>query len=81
MQKLLIASLIFIATTAITLAADIDPIPQTKVLLDQYSARVKTMEAENMILREEMRKAGIKIPLSVYSGAIATISSTTGSIA
>ena len=49
---------------------DLDPIAQTKALLDQYSARVKYLEAENMILREEMRKAGIKIPLALFSGAI-----------
>lgn len=54
------------------IAADIDPIAQTKALLDQYSARVRSLEAENAILREEMRKAGIKIPLSAYSGVVQT---------
>lgn len=51
-------------------AVDTDPIVQAKLLLDQYSSRVKFVENENAILREEMRKAGIKIPLSLYSGAI-----------
>ena len=37
-----------------TFAADIDPIVQTKLLLDQYSARVKMLESENKLLREEM---------------------------
>lgn len=54
------------------IAADIDPIAQTKALLDQYSARVRSLEAENAILREEMRKAGIQIPLSAYSGVVQT---------
>jgi hypothetical protein len=41
-----------------------------KALLDQYGSRIKALEIENSILKEEVMKAGIKIPLSVYSGAI-----------
>jgi hypothetical protein len=58
-------------------AIDADPIVQTKLLLDQYSLRVKNVEAENTILREEMRKAGIKIPLSVFTAAVQTGTATT----
>ncbi len=68
--------MIFLASFTSVFAVDLDPIVQTKALLDQYSARVKYLETENMILREEMRKAGIKIPLALFSGAIQTVSST-----
>jgi hypothetical protein len=53
-------------------ATESDPIAQAKALLDQYSAQIKYVQAENAILREEMRKAGIKIPLSAFSGANVT---------
>lgn len=72
MRKLLLVLIVLISSFTTTLAADLDPIVQTKAVLDQYSARVKYLEAENMILREEMRKAGIKIPLALFSGAIQT---------
>jgi hypothetical protein len=49
---------------------------QMKTILDQYAARIKFLEVENNILREEVRKAGIKIPLSAYSGTVATTSPT-----
>ncbi len=75
MQKILLTSILFLSLLGSAIAADIDPIAQTKALLDQYSARVRSLEAENTILREEMRKAGIKIPLSAYSGVIQTTTS------
>lgn len=43
---------------------------QTKSVLDQYANRIKTLEAENKLLREEMAKAGIKIPLTIFTGVI-----------
>ncbi len=49
---------------------------QMKTILDQYAARIKFLEVENNVLREEIRKAGIKIPLSAYSGTIVTTSPT-----
>ena len=42
------------------------------LLIGQYESRIKQLEAENAILRNEMVKAGIKIPLSDYSGAVIT---------
>jgi hypothetical protein len=42
-------------------------VTQMKSILDQYAFRIKSLEAENAILKEEIRKAGIKIPLSAYS--------------
>lgn len=72
MKKILIISIVFLSSITTTFATDIDPIAQTKALLDQYASRVRFLEAENAILREEMRKAGIKIPLDIYSGAIQT---------
>ncbi len=72
MQKIVLATILFISLVGSAVAVDVDPITQTKLLLDQYSARVKYLEAENAILREEMRKAGIQIPLSLFSWAILT---------
>lgn len=45
-------------------------VTQMKAILDQYATRIKYLEVENAVLREEVRKAGIQIPLSAYSGAI-----------
>ena len=67
MRKILFIALILVASLSSVRAADIDPIAQTKLLLDQYSSRVRALEAENSILREEMRKANIKIPLALFS--------------
>lgn len=72
MKKIFLVAVVFFFSIGNALALDIDPITQTKQLLDQYAARVKFLENENSILREEMRKAGIQIPLDVYSGAIQT---------
>ena len=47
-------------------------IGQMNLLVAQYDARIKQLESENAILKYEMLKAGIKIPLTEYSGAIAT---------
>jgi len=54
MKKIILSCLVFVTGFANIYAADIDPIAQTKQLLDQYSARVKSLEAENKMLREEM---------------------------
>lgn len=72
MKKIFIISIVLLSSISSAFAADIDPIVQTKALLDQYASRVRFLEAENAILREEMRKAGIKIPLDIYSWAIQT---------
>jgi len=72
MKKIFLVAVVFFFSIGNALALDIDPITQTKQLLDQYAARVKFLENENSILREEMRKAGIQIPLDVYSGAMQT---------
>jgi hypothetical protein len=45
-------------------------ISQTKAMLDQAGARIRALEAENTILKTEISKAGIKIPLTEFSGAI-----------
>lgn len=39
-------------------------------MLEQYAKRVEVLEAENAVLREAVARAGVKIPLSAYSGAI-----------
>lgn len=67
MRKLLLVAIIVLSSITTVIAADLDPIAQAKALLDQYSTRVRALETENAILREEMRKAGITIPLSLFS--------------
>lgn len=47
-------------------------VDQLTLLLRQYDTRIKQLEAENAVLKQEIMKAGIKIPLSDFSGAIAT---------
>ncbi|MBC7498527.1 hypothetical protein H7170_02675 [Candidatus Gracilibacteria bacterium] len=73
MRKIIFVALILVSSLTSVVAADLDPIVQAKALLDQYGSRVKSLEAENSILREEMRKANIKIPLALFSGAIQTV--------
>ncbi len=81
MTKILLALLILLSPLALaaetTVSTDADGmVTQMKAILDQYAVRIKTLEVENNILREEMRKAGIKIPLSVYAPAILQTPST-----
>ncbi len=68
--------LVLLALVPISIGAvTIDPqstLSQVNLLISQYEARIKQLEAENSVLRYEMAKAGIKIPLVEYSGAIAT---------
>jgi hypothetical protein len=81
MRKIILTVLMLSMLTAHVYAAEADPIAQAKILLDQYAAQVKYVQSENAILREEMRKAGIKIPLSAFSGVTqTTISGSTGAI-
>lgn len=77
MRKILLIALLLVSSVVSVTATEVDPIAQTKALLDQYSARVKFLETENALLREEMRKAGITIPLSLFSGSIQTTTNTT----
>ena len=44
---------------------------QLILIVSQDEARIKYLESENALLRNEMVKAGIKIPLSDYSGVVA----------
>lgn len=50
------------------------------LLISQYETKIKQLESENAVLRNEMVKAGIKIPLSEYSGAVVTEAPATPSI-
>jgi cell division protein FtsB len=38
------------------------------VIITQYEARIKQLQSENDVLRYEMAKAGMKIPLVALSG-------------
>ncbi len=72
---LLLLPVSLFATASGTLSTE-DTLKQLILLVSQYDARVKYLEAENNILKNEMVKAGIKIPLSEYSGALVQIPST-----
>ena len=52
--------------TAQTLDAD-SMVTQMTTIINQYGNRIKALEQENAILRNEIMKAGIQIPLSAYS--------------
>lgn len=85
MKKLLIIAIIglmpMITHAEGLTASDTDSmVTQLKSIIDQYATRIKYLEVENAILREEVRKAGIQIPLSAYSGAILTNSTTTANV-
>jgi hypothetical protein len=72
MRNRLLISLLLIVPLSL-FAESIDPqaaLTQVNLLVAQYEARIKQLEAENSVLRYEMVKAGIKIPLTDYSGAI-----------
>jgi len=84
MQKIVLSIMLCLSFFGSVFAVDVDPIAQTKQLLDQYALRVSVLEKENAILREEISKAGIKIPLSAFSGIVQTaqpIVSSTGTVA
>jgi hypothetical protein len=53
---------------------------QMKAILDQYATRITSLEQENRVLRNEVMKAGIKIPLSAYTttGSTSSTSIATG---
>lgn len=57
------------AETGTTVDAD-SMVTQMKSILDQYASRIKTLERENAVLRNEVMKAGIKIPLSAYTETV-----------
>lgn len=44
-----------------------ETLKQLIVLVSQYDARIKYLESENNILKNEMVKAGIKISLAEYT--------------
>jgi len=74
MKKLLLLALLAgipLGVFATDTTTDTDTVlNQTKSVLDQYAARIKSLEIENQFLREEMAKAGIKIPLTIFTGAM-----------
>lgn len=47
-----------------------ETLKQLILIVSQNESRIKYLESENALLRNEMVKAGIKIPLSDYSGAV-----------
>lgn len=47
-----------------------ETLKQLIILVSQYDARIKSLEAENNMLKNEMVKAGIKIPLTDFTGSM-----------
>ncbi len=47
-----------------------ETLKQLILLVSQYDSRIRFLESENTILKNEMMKAGIKIPLTVYTGSV-----------
>lgn len=47
-----------------------ETLKQLILLVSQYDSRIRFLESENAILKNEMMKAGIKIPLTVYTGSV-----------
>lgn len=50
---------------------------ELQLLIAQYDARIKKLESENAVLRYQMAKAGIQIPLEEMTGAISVTIPTT----
>jgi hypothetical protein len=46
-----------------------EALTKMNLLVLQLEARIKQLQAENAVLKNEIAKAGIKIPLSDFSGA------------
>lgn len=67
--------------TSITASETESMVSEMKKILDQYAAKIKYLELENSILREEIRKAWIQIPLSAFSGAINTTPASSSDLA
>jgi len=65
---LLITPLQNFANTTITASEAQSMVNQMKAILDEYAIRIKALEVENAVLREEIRKAWIQIPMSAFSG-------------
>lgn len=57
------------ATGTGTLSTE-DTLKQLILIVSQYDARIKALEAENGILKTQVMKAGIKIPMTDFTGAI-----------
>ena len=73
--RILFILALVVPTIGVHWAISLDPtaaVSTLNLLISQYESRIKQLESENAILRNEMVKAGIKIPLSEYSGAVAT---------
>lgn len=82
--RILLVIALFAPILSVHALTPLDPTPAVSslnLLISQYESRIKQLEAENAVLRNEMVKAGIKIPLAEYSGAVVTEVPTTPSIA
>lgn len=72
--RLLLILLCIAPLSASAASGMLDPaatVDQLTLLINQYNTRIKSLESENAILKNEMVKANIKIPLTDFSGATA----------
>lgn len=65
----LIVSLPFGAHAQSGLLDATSTLSELQLLIAQYDARIKKLESENALLRYQMAKAGIQIPLEEMTGA------------
>jgi hypothetical protein len=75
LSRILICAILISYISPISAADGVDStaaVSQLNLLIIQYETRIKQLETENTVLKNEMAKAGIKIPLTEYSGAIIT---------
>lgn len=72
--RIFLCLLVLFPTSSFAVSGMLDPtttVDQLSLLIKQYTVLISQLQAENTILKNEMMKANIKIPLSDFSGAIA----------
>jgi hypothetical protein len=75
-----------LSVSVLTVSADTgslsteETLKQLILLVSQYDSRLKYLESENALLKNEMMKAGIKIPLTEYTGSVIPLSTGTTTI-
>ncbi len=72
--RIFLCLLVLFPTSSFAVSGMLDPtttVDQLSLLIKQYTVLINQLQAENTILKNEMMKANIKIPLSDFSGAIA----------
>lgn len=79
-QKILVAAVVLITPVAVMAQTRVNPtdlVSQMQTLLDQYSEKIRILEAENQLLRNMMAKHEIQIPLEEFTKIYNTTGATT----